>query len=493
VPECLPACPGWRQNARIVAERRRWLAWSLGGLAVALAVCASVLAAVGAAHRPRLAELPDLAYLATFLVFALVGTLVAARHPGNPVGWLLLAGGLSWELAGFAAGYVNYALCVRPGALPGASSVAWALDWLWVPGFILVPFVFLLLPGGRLPSRRWRTVAWAVGGVGVLLFLRDGFMPGPYRGDLSVVTNPFGIPGAAPLLRAAGAVADAAAVAVFLAAVASLVVRFRAARGRSAGNWPGCCTPPRCSWWALRSETSSRRRGCPTRSPASSSRSRSRCCRPPSGWQSCGTGSGTSPFPARPPADRPGQSGPLWRGSAACTVAEADLKPSQRLAPMLRCHRTRRFPWHLALARPDPGGVHLWLRWIAATTIGVVGGMLGLFAVLAPFGELLEADAVFLVVFPLTLGGVAALVAGLQRRTMRRAVPLHGAWVWAGAAGLAVGLALALLLGEGSGLAGKVLEGARHVGVIGLLTGALQWRFALRDGWPPRGCGSPLR
>jgi hypothetical protein len=33
---------------------------------------------------------------ALFLVFALVGALIASRHPQNPIGWLFLADGFLW-------------------------------------------------------------------------------------------------------------------------------------------------------------------------------------------------------------------------------------------------------------------------------------------------------------------------------------------------------------------------------------------------------------
>ena len=86
--------------------------------------------------------------------YAVVGALVASRHPGNAVGWLLLAA----------------ALCCPRGAgrdlhphesNPGYLAVAWVNGWLfnvWL--LLIVAFLPLLFPDGRLLSRRWRPVLW---------------------------------------------------------------------------------------------------------------------------------------------------------------------------------------------------------------------------------------------------------------------------------------------------------------------------------------------
>ena len=52
-------------------------------------------------------------------------------------------------------------------------------------------------------------------------------------------------------------------------------------------------------------------------------------------------------------------------------------------------------------------------------------------------------------------------------------------WTGATAIGVGLGLAVALALPEGTGLAGKVAEGAVHGAAIGVIVGAAQW-LALR-------------
>src|SRR5215204_52194 len=51
---------------------------------------------------------------------------------------------------------------VTTGLLPGARSALWITYWLYIPAVSLISFVFLLFPDGRLPSPRWRPVAWLV-------------------------------------------------------------------------------------------------------------------------------------------------------------------------------------------------------------------------------------------------------------------------------------------------------------------------------------------
>jgi hypothetical protein len=98
-----------------------------------------------------------------FLIFPLVGALISSRRPRNPIGWILLADGLLWMLTGMMDYYGVYGVA-RPGSVPFPVIVAGINNVMWVPAVgVLGTYVFLLFPDGRLPSRRWRPLAWLAG------------------------------------------------------------------------------------------------------------------------------------------------------------------------------------------------------------------------------------------------------------------------------------------------------------------------------------------
>ncbi len=83
----------------------------------------------------------------------MVGGLVASRRPANPVGWFFLGIGGCMAITVVAAEYATYGLA-------GAQAMAWLQSWLWVPGvMLLLCFLPLYVPDGRLVSRRW---SWVV-------------------------------------------------------------------------------------------------------------------------------------------------------------------------------------------------------------------------------------------------------------------------------------------------------------------------------------------
>ena len=164
-----------------------------------------------------------LAYTIFVGAFATVGALVASRRPRNPLGWILLAAGLSYTIGGTTVE------AVQAGGTGGWSTLAaWVGAWIWMTGVAPVAtFGLLLFPDGRLPSRRWRPVAWlAAGGLAAVV---AGLALEPGRFEDTAIENPVGLEAVAwlpGLVASAGAVALVAALA---GSIASLRARYRVA------------------------------------------------------------------------------------------------------------------------------------------------------------------------------------------------------------------------------------------------------------------------
>jgi len=101
--------------------------------------------------------------------FGGLGALLASRRPANPIGWIFLGTGVMFGVAGLADQYSEYGLVTNPGSIPGAAIAVWLGKWIWVPASgVLIVYSLLLFPNGRLPSRRWRPVAW-LGAVAIVV------------------------------------------------------------------------------------------------------------------------------------------------------------------------------------------------------------------------------------------------------------------------------------------------------------------------------------
>src|SRR5919107_951631 len=125
---------------------------------------------------------------------ALCVALFPSGRPENPIGWILLADGLLWMLVSVTDFYGLYGLTV-PGSVPFPLVMAGLNNWLWVPAVGLFgTYLLLLFPDGRLPSGRWRPLAWLSGAVIVLASMGVMLAPGPLQ-ELGGVDNPFGVEG----------------------------------------------------------------------------------------------------------------------------------------------------------------------------------------------------------------------------------------------------------------------------------------------------------
>jgi hypothetical protein len=142
------------------------LAWSL--FAATLVLLAAQTYFVVASHTPLqnkelgLNSFPIIT-LGTGLG-ALVGAIVASRHPGNRVGWLFCVGQLGTAVGLVADAFgtaVHFHGQPAPGWLLEPSVIlSYSMGAVWA--LTIVSAIFLVVPDGRLPSRRWRPVAWAL-------------------------------------------------------------------------------------------------------------------------------------------------------------------------------------------------------------------------------------------------------------------------------------------------------------------------------------------
>src|SRR5215218_9754875 len=166
----------------------------------------------------------NLLILAPFLAFTIVGALIASRRPENPIGWICLVAGLFWTLIALDDQYIAYALATT-GVVPLPAAVALS-QWLWVPPIgLLSIYLILFFPDGRLPSRRWRPLAWFSGAVLIMVSLAIALAPGPLP-DLGGVRNPFGLEGH-PWIADATNVIPVLMPLCAVASALSLVLRYR--------------------------------------------------------------------------------------------------------------------------------------------------------------------------------------------------------------------------------------------------------------------------
>jgi hypothetical protein len=208
-----------------------WLAWALAGLTALTLVPAFWLGelvwSTGWEPRPAAATLG--AVLLVTVSAATVGALVASRRPGHPVGWLLLGVGLGLVVTELIQVYVDYGLLARPGSLPGArylAGFAYSTALLWVS---CAGFVLLLTPTGSLPSPRWRWWARLAAAAPVVMVVGSVVQPDPLAPDYH--GNPLAVPALARVLVVPAVAGVVVVLVSLLVGAASLVVRFRRARG----------------------------------------------------------------------------------------------------------------------------------------------------------------------------------------------------------------------------------------------------------------------
>lgn len=95
----------------------------------------------------------SLATAAAAVPAASVATLLAARRPRNPIGWLLFA--ILFVGANPSGQYDVWAYRMHPGTVP-FGWVAVVIQELWPLFLVLIAILLWVFPDGRLPGGRWR-------------------------------------------------------------------------------------------------------------------------------------------------------------------------------------------------------------------------------------------------------------------------------------------------------------------------------------------------
>jgi signal transduction histidine kinase len=209
-------------------SRLRHLAWPLGVLSLLISAATATLAFM---NRSAIHSLDEASPIEVILPigFAVIGALLVSRRSRSPIGWIFLGIAIFTGLPGIATQYVFRSWHFH--RLPAVSWVGWTNDWVsWLvfpPG--LATFLFLLFPDGRLPSRRWRWLAWTAA---LLLVVGVAFMMLETSIDLTGspnMRNPLG--GVVDVSNGAPGLIWLVALAVLVAAMVGTVLRTRRSTG----------------------------------------------------------------------------------------------------------------------------------------------------------------------------------------------------------------------------------------------------------------------
>lgn len=204
-------------------------------LAVALVLAVAALLAVATAFAELVPGVPQdmrLPRVSIFVVLAFAvavnGAIILWYRPRNRIGWILGGSGLVGALEHLAGSYA--AAAQFGGQLPAGPAVAWVFSWLATLHLApLGTFALLLFPDGRLPSPRWRPVAWSAGAAIAAFASGIALLPGPI--PVIGISNPLGRSDlAAEMLLTVSVAFVLLAVSAMLSGL-SLVLRYRRSTG----------------------------------------------------------------------------------------------------------------------------------------------------------------------------------------------------------------------------------------------------------------------
>ena len=134
---------------------------------------------------------------AVAVFFATLGTMVLRRDRRNTIGWLFSAAGVILVISGVASEIAVPLLRHDPHGVVGLA-FGWIANWTVYPAVAVVPFVFLLFPDGRPPTRRARILLWVMAASVAAAILGAALNPDPSMNNFVewgiVVPNPVSLP-----------------------------------------------------------------------------------------------------------------------------------------------------------------------------------------------------------------------------------------------------------------------------------------------------------
>ena len=213
------------------------IAWAAASVIFGFTAAVFVLLYLNRAAIDNAAILTDAGNALIPVSIAGLGALIAARQPKNRIGWILLG------IAGANALNLMAALVAIRFQLTGESSSGWAIwvawfqSWSWLLYFPagLMVLLFLLLPDGKLPSRRWRWLVWADLILTPILMAFAAVDPFPVQLSprLPPLHNPVGLPLLAPSAASdfIGGVILIPALVLLLLTIVALLLRLSRSRG----------------------------------------------------------------------------------------------------------------------------------------------------------------------------------------------------------------------------------------------------------------------
>ena len=211
-----------------MTRRWPWIVWSL-------TLVLTVITLTLSANTNSFSEDPFFLSVAIVMIvgYVTIGALIASRTERNPIGWLLMMIGVGFLLGGFTDEYLRYALPRGPDDRPFTLFSAWLTNWVFSIVAFPIPWILLLFPDGRLPTRRWKPIGIAIAVLEGILLLGLILNPGPIDADFPgpLPRNPTGVPALQGVLDPILALGGLALLAVGFSTIGALVFRYRRSFG----------------------------------------------------------------------------------------------------------------------------------------------------------------------------------------------------------------------------------------------------------------------